>query len=175
MLPATIQLCSTLARLAMLLDKRPDLTRRVQKVSDIDQGERKSLVEKTAETIQKAFTMCLTERTSNVSGVGQDGKPEGKKIGIYSFANLVLKLLFRVRRDLLHQNLPDRQLVSKNPISKTTLYEHPLSLSSIGKISRKSAGYLPLLSRALSVLQQSFLLGTTSPPIGLRPVPYTMP
>ena len=77
----------------MTLDKRPDLTRRWRAADD---GEaRKTLVEGTAESIQRAFTICLTERTSNRDGV-KDGKPEGKKVGIYSFANLVLKLLFRV-------------------------------------------------------------------------------
>ena len=80
----------------MTLDKRPDLTRRLR-MSNIDQGEtRKTLVEGTAESIQRAFTMCLTERSANRNGIGRDGKPEGKKIGIYSFANLVLKLLFQV-------------------------------------------------------------------------------
>ncbi len=97
MLPAAIQLSGTLARLAMMLDKRPDLTRRLRKVTNVDQGEtRKTLVEGTAESIQRAFTMCLTERSSNANGVGRDGKPEGKKVGIYSFANMVLKLLFQV-------------------------------------------------------------------------------
>jgi hypothetical protein len=81
----------------MLLDKRPDLTSRLRKVANVDQGEtRKSLVEGTAESIQRAFTMCLTERSSNRNGIAKDGKPEGKKVGIYSFANLVLKLLFQV-------------------------------------------------------------------------------
>jgi nuclear mRNA export protein PCID2/THP1 len=95
-LPATIQLCSTLARLAMMLDKRPDLTRKMVKISDVDQESRKTLVEGTAESIQRAFTMCLTERTANRNGIGRDGKPEGKKVGIYSFANMVLRLLFQV-------------------------------------------------------------------------------
>ena len=63
----------------------------------MDQGESaKTLVEGTAETIQRAFTVCLSERTTNRNGIGPDGKPENKKIGIYSFANLVLRLLFKV-------------------------------------------------------------------------------
>lgn len=97
-LPTTVQLSIALAKLAMTLDKRPDLTRRLRKLSNVDQGgeSRKSLVEGTAESIQRAFTMCLTERSSTRSGIGRDGKPEGKKIGIYLFANLVLKLLFQV-------------------------------------------------------------------------------
>ena len=97
MLPTSIRLCSSLARLAIMLDKRPDLTRRMGEVKDVDQGEKKTLVEATAETIQRAFTLCLNERTASRNGIGRDGKPEGKKIGIYSFANMVLKLLFKVR------------------------------------------------------------------------------
>jgi hypothetical protein len=96
-LPATLQICDALTRLASALDKRPDLTNQLRSISNADQGEgRKSLVEATAEAIQRAFTICLTERTSSQSGV-LDGKPEGKKSGIYSFANLVLRLLFQVR------------------------------------------------------------------------------
>ncbi|TVY80607.1 PCI domain-containing protein [Lachnellula suecica] len=98
-LPTAIYLASKLAKLAMMLDKRPDLTRRLRKVTNMDQGEtRKTLVESTAEYIQRAFTMCLTERSSNPNGIGQNGLPEGKKIGIYSFANLALKLFFKCRK-----------------------------------------------------------------------------
>lgn len=94
-LPTAIQLSAALATLARSLDRRPDLTRRLRKTADQDESA-KSLVEKTAETIQRAFTLCLSERTSHPSGVGADGRPESKKIGIYAFANLVLKLLFQV-------------------------------------------------------------------------------
>ncbi|KAF4635883.1 hypothetical protein G7Y89_g2201 [Cudoniella acicularis] len=98
MLPTTIQLSANLAKLAMMLDKRPDLMRRLRKVAD--EGEnRKTLVEGTAESIQRAFTMCLTERTANKN------KPEGKKAGIYSFANMVLKLLFQCRKTRLANQL----------------------------------------------------------------------
>lgn len=53
--------------------------------------EDKSVAESSAEIIQKIFTTCLTDRSS-----GRFGKPEGKKVGVYMFANLVLKLLFAV-------------------------------------------------------------------------------
>ncbi|KAB8299307.1 hypothetical protein EYC80_001382 [Monilinia laxa] len=106
MLPTAIQLSTALAKLAMTLDKRPDLTRRLRRVADVDAGEnRKTLVEGTAETIQRAFTVCLTERTTNRNGVGADGKPEGKKVGIYSFANLALKLFFQCRKTRLANQL----------------------------------------------------------------------
>ena len=78
----------------MMLDKRPDLTIKIRKAAD--EGDRKTLVESTAELIQRAFTICLTERTANRNGISREGRPESKKIGIYSFANMVLKLLFQV-------------------------------------------------------------------------------
>jgi hypothetical protein len=100
MLPTAVQLSAALAKLAMTLDKRPDLTRNLRKLSSVDMGGdgegRKTLVETSAETIQRAFTMCLNDRTPSRSGVDRDGHVEGKKIGIYKFANLVLKLLFQV-------------------------------------------------------------------------------
>ena len=100
----------------MTLDKRPDLTRRWRAADD---GEaRKTLVEGTAESIQRAFTICLTERTSNRDGI-KDGKPEGKKVGIYSFANLVLKLLFRVSTPRTYpcHSAPNPRCSAKKPPS----------------------------------------------------------
>lgn len=100
LLPTSVQLSVALVKLTMTLEKRPDLVRQLRKISSAGQGgeDRKSLVERTAELIQKAFTLCLTERSANRNGVGANGKPEGKKVGIYLFANLVLKLYFQVRR-----------------------------------------------------------------------------
>jgi len=95
MLPTTVQLSAALAKLAMTLDKRPDLTRKLQLQNDGGEG-RKTLVEATAELIQRAFSMCLNERTSSRTGITKDVRPDGKKIGIYVFANLVLKLLYQV-------------------------------------------------------------------------------
>lgn len=88
LLQTSMSLSETLARLTMTLSRRPDLTRRLN-VGDEDN--RKSVAESSAEIIQKIFTTCLTDRTS-----GRYSKPEGKKIGVYMFANLVLKLLFTV-------------------------------------------------------------------------------
>ncbi|EPE31446.1 hypothetical protein GLAREA_12749 [Glarea lozoyensis ATCC 20868] len=100
-LPTVIQLSGNLAKLGVMLDSRPDLLRKLRKTTD-DQAEGgKTLVEGTAESIQRAFTVCLTERSSNRNGIGRDGQPEGKKIGIYSLANMVLKLLFQCRKTKL--------------------------------------------------------------------------
>lgn len=89
LLQTSMSLSETLARLTMTLNRRPDLTR---KLNTGDEDNRKTVAESSAEIIQKIFTTCLTDRTS-----GRYNKPEGKKIGVYMFANLVLKLLFAVR------------------------------------------------------------------------------
>ena len=86
LLKTSMSLSETLARYTMTLNRRPDLTRRLRAVD-----EDKSIAESSAEIIQKIFTTCLTDRSS-----GRYSKPEGKKTGVYMFANLVLKLLFAV-------------------------------------------------------------------------------
>jgi len=73
----------------MMLHWRPELTSQL-KVKSGDE-ENKSIVESAADTIQKIFTTCLTDRSST-----RWDKPRGKKVGVYIFANLVLKLLFTV-------------------------------------------------------------------------------
>lgn len=86
LLQTSMSLSETLSRYTMTLNRRPDLTRRLRSLDDD-----KSIAESSAEIIQKIFTTCLTDRSS-----GRYSKPEGKKIGVYMFANLVLKLLFAV-------------------------------------------------------------------------------
>lgn len=88
LLQVSMSLSETLARLTMNLNRRPDLTRRLRVVDD---DNRKSVAESSAEIIQKIFTTCLTDRSGT-----RTSKPEGKRVGIYMFANLVLKLLFAV-------------------------------------------------------------------------------
>ena len=168
-LPTTIQLCTALATLAMTLDKRPDLTRRWRASDD---GEaRKTLVEGTAESIQRAFTICLTERTSNRDGV-KDGKPEGKKIGIYSFANLVLKLLFRVSA-VYFASFPTLMLhpVSEDPSRRAALHQYHAEFSTIGTVPSFPPCHVPLLPGPLPLLKYTLLQGLSMPPICL----YTMP
>ena len=95
-LPTCLSLSTTLAKLAMNLDKRPELTAHLTNLTspiktEDDSESKQTLVEGTAELLQRGFTICLTDRTGPPTG-----RPEGKKTGIYLFANLVLKLLFQV-------------------------------------------------------------------------------
>jgi len=94
LLPTTISLCSALSKLAMTLDKRPDLIAQLninKSMAGDDEGSRQTLVESTAEVLQRAFTICLSDRAPATLT-----KLEGKKLGIYAVATLVLKLLFQV-------------------------------------------------------------------------------
>lgn len=101
MLKTSISISESLSKLVMALNKRPDLTSKLRVAAG--EEESKSIVETTADVIQKIFTACLTDRSST-----RWSKPEGKKVGVYIFANLVLKLLFTVRPWLPDACQPDR-------------------------------------------------------------------
>ncbi|OAA68073.1 cop9 signalosome complex subunit 12 [Niveomyces insectorum RCEF 264] len=98
MLETSVAVSRFLAKLVMVLHRRPDLRRRMRPAGGAAGGggaaatgdeERKSLVETTADAIQKLFTTCLADRSSS-----RWSPPTGKKVAVYRFANLVLKLLF---------------------------------------------------------------------------------
>ncbi|KAL8872253.1 MAG: hypothetical protein Q9174_002088 [Haloplaca sp. 1 TL-2023] len=101
-LPTVISLSRTLSRLAIGLDKRPDLVanlaRRESTVGAEEAGERVTLAEGSANLIREAFKKCASERSGNVSGLDGSGKPEGRRIGIYLMANVCLKLFFHCRK-----------------------------------------------------------------------------
>lgn len=90
-----------LARLAIGLDKQPHLIAHLTKQSTNEGGDeggsRETLPERAANIMRQAFTICLTDRSGDASGL-KDGKPDGKKAGIYRIANLCLKVLFQCRK-----------------------------------------------------------------------------
>lgn len=96
-LPTVLYLSKVLAKLALGLDRRPELIAHIlQEGEDPDREgvtEKITLVEKSANVVREAFIKCLTDRSS---ASGMHGKPEGKRVGIYLMANLCLKLLFQV-------------------------------------------------------------------------------
>lgn len=87
LLQLSMSLCESLSRFTMRLNRRPDLTRRLRARDEESGG--KTVAETSAEIIQKFFSTCLMDRSAG-------RKPEGKKVGVYMFANLTLKLLFAV-------------------------------------------------------------------------------
>ena len=99
-----------LARLAIGLDKRPDLAAQLSTPTTAAAameeasgggGGKESLPERAANIIRQAFVTCLNDRSSQgvmtgTAAVANSSKPEGKKAGIYMIANLCLKILFQV-------------------------------------------------------------------------------
>jgi hypothetical protein len=98
----------------MSLSRRPDLTRKLRGGAAGDED--KSIAESSAEIIQKIFTTCLTDRSS-----GRFSKPEGKKIGVYMFANLVLKLLFAVSSTVVTTLYDDLTLTDLHSAAESIL------------------------------------------------------
>lgn len=96
-LPTVLYLSKVLAKLAMGLDRRPDLIAHILRLeggaNQEESMEKVTLVEQSANVVREAFIKCLTDRSGTP---GPNGKPEGKRIGIYLMANLCLKLLFQV-------------------------------------------------------------------------------
>ncbi|RKF55665.1 PCI domain-containing protein [Erysiphe neolycopersici] len=130
-LPATVYFCSCLAKLTITLDKRPDLTAKLRKVAD--EGESKSLAENSAETILRAFTICLTERSSTKNGIIKDGQPESKKVEIYQFANMVLKLLYQCKKPRLASQIFTNILQNSPPLAIYTTSKRVTYLYYLGR------------------------------------------
>ena len=95
-LPTVISFSRTLARLAIGLDKRPELiahlAQRGSSFGSEEAAERVTLVEGSANVIREAFKKCLSERKDN------DNKPTGRRVGIYITANLCLRLFFQCKK-----------------------------------------------------------------------------
>ncbi|MCJ1284655.1 hypothetical protein MMC26_003990 [Xylographa opegraphella] len=101
-LPTIISFSRTLARLAIGLDKRPDLiahlTHMGAGMGGEDIAERVTLVESSANVIREALKKCLSEKAGNATGLDVNGRPDGRRIGIYLLGNICLKLFFHCRK-----------------------------------------------------------------------------
>jgi hypothetical protein len=92
MLPTIMYYAKVFARVAVGLDQMPHLTQHL--ITEGEEGERESLPEKAANIVRQAFIICLNDRNTVPGGI-RDGKPDGKKVGIYKMANMCLKTLFQ--------------------------------------------------------------------------------
>ncbi|KAK3306893.1 uncharacterized protein B0T15DRAFT_528525 [Chaetomium strumarium] len=90
LLQTSMSLSESLSKLVMSLSRHPQLRAEIEGYMGGDEaGEKKSVVELAADIIQHLFTSCLTDRSST-----RWSQPKGKKVAVYLFANLTLKLLF---------------------------------------------------------------------------------
>ncbi|KAH9861632.1 hypothetical protein J1614_011384 [Plenodomus biglobosus] len=94
MLPTIISYAHIFARVAVGLDKQPELIAHLIANSVDEEGQRESLPEKAANILRQAFTTCLNDKNVAPRGI-KDGKPDGKKVGIYKMANICLKILLQ--------------------------------------------------------------------------------
>ncbi|KFG79184.1 PCI domain-containing protein [Metarhizium anisopliae] len=150
LLQASMSFSVTLARFTLQLNRRPDLTRRIRSVDEDSGG--KSVAESSAEIIQKIFTTCLTDRS-----VGR--VPEGKKVGVYMFANLVLKLLFACRRTNLAKMIFVNISTISPPLSLYPASQRVTFLYYLGRFNLSNQHY----QRAALCLEQAYL--QTPPPL----------
>lgn len=86
-----------LSRLAIGLDRQPHLIAHLTQQSTDEGGARETLPERAANIMRQAFVTCLNDRSGDGSGL-EEGKPAGKKTGVYKIANLCLKVLFQCRK-----------------------------------------------------------------------------
>ncbi|KJZ79870.1 hypothetical protein HIM_00584 [Hirsutella minnesotensis 3608] len=140
----SMSLCESLARFTLRLNRRPDLMRRIR--ARDEEGGDKTVAESSAETIQKIFKTCLMDRSSG-------RKPEGKKVGVYMFANLVLKLLFACRRTNLANMIFRNMSASSPPLHLYPASQRVTYLYYLGRFNLSTNHYL----RAALCLEQAYL------------------
>ena len=96
-LPTLIAYANVFARVAVGLDRRPELVEHLVAATVTEEGGRESLAEKAANVIRQAFVTCLNDKNTVPGGI-KGGRPDGKKIGVYKTANVCLKILFQTNK-----------------------------------------------------------------------------
>ncbi|KKA29948.1 hypothetical protein TD95_005150 [Thielaviopsis punctulata] len=144
LLQACMSLSEALARLTMALNKRPDLMAHQRRGGN---EERKTITEICAEILQKIFTTCLTDRSS-----ARNAKPEGKKVGVYMFANLTLKLLFACHRKQLAQQIFTNIETNSPPLALYPAAQRVTFLYYLGRFWFSNSSY----SRASLALEEAY-------------------
>lgn len=113
LLPTTVNLGTSITRLAISLAKRPEPSAQLTSQGGLEEGDaRQTVVESTAELLQRALRACFQDRTSIDASSGSG--PRTKKQGIYVIVNLTMKLLFQCRRiQLVSRTIPN--IASNSP------------------------------------------------------------
>lgn len=173
MLPTMETICRTLLKLTTTLENRPDLKQQLRLQFD-DQGKRVTLSDNVEKVIQNALFACLIERSANRNGI-KDGKPEGKKIGIYIFANMQLKLLSQVSEQRKQvEFISNKLLVSQMENGREHIYKHHPEISTTWLVSCFPACYVSLLPGQVSFLEYALLLRSESARVCLCTMPRPM-
>ncbi|KAF2807743.1 uncharacterized protein BDZ99DRAFT_522363 [Mytilinidion resinicola] len=142
-LPTVIAYARVFARLAIGLDKNPELIAHlvVQSNSEED-GRRETLPERAANILRTAFVTCLNDRGSGSGGV-KDGKPDGKKVGIYKIANLCLKILFQCDKKMNAEQIFTNIYNQSPPLSIYPASERVTYLYYLGRFHFSTGHFFP--------------------------------
>ena len=97
MLPVVVGFAKVICKLAIFIDVHPEMFAHLKpsRGGGDDDGPSSTLPERAAELLRGGLTTCLNDRFSSLDA---EGKPEGKKRGIYLIANICLKIFFQCRK-----------------------------------------------------------------------------
>jgi hypothetical protein len=96
MLPTTVAYAKVFARLAIGLEKQPELIAHLVEAPTDEGGESMSLPERAGNTIRTGFISCLNEKYDYPPN--QPSRPMGRHAGIYKLANICLKIFFQCNK-----------------------------------------------------------------------------
>jgi hypothetical protein len=158
MLPTIISYSKVFAKVAVGLDKQPELIQHLLEESMSEEGQRESLPEKAANVVRQAFITCLNDRNTVPGGI-RDGRPDGKKIGIYKMANLCLRILFQAEKPASCATIFKNIMNSSPPLSIYPAAERVTFLYFLGRYHFANTDFY----YAQLVLQEAWDNCTTRP------------
>lgn len=149
-LPTVISCARLICRLAIGLDKQPQLIAHLksQQSSGEDGGARETLPERAANILRQAFVTCLNDRTFVRTGEN----PEGRKRGIYIIANICLKILFQCRKTRNATQIFENIYNLSPPLSSYPKRERVTYLYYLGRFYFQNSHFY----RAQLALQQAY-------------------
>ncbi|KAF2772598.1 hypothetical protein EJ03DRAFT_324606 [Teratosphaeria nubilosa] len=151
-LPVVIVNAKLVCRLAIGLDRQPELIAHLRSGGQArgdDGTSRETLPERAANTIRGAFVTCLNDRLSDLSA---SGHPEGKKRGIYTLANLCLKILFQCRKTRNATQLFDNLYTQSPPLAAYPKRDRVTFLYYLGRFLFQNSHFY----RAAQALQHAY-------------------
>lgn len=152
MFKTSISLSEALSKVVMMLHKQPELMAGRRIVTGDEDS--KSMIEQSADILQKIFTSCLSDRSST-----RFAKPEGKKVGVYIFANLILRLLFTCGKSRLAAQMLTNLSTQGPPLQIYPAAQRVTFLYYLGRFNFDCDQYV----RAEKCLQEAYF--QTPPPL----------
>ena len=128
-LRTVVYLSQIVASLAVTVENTPQLLAELQGSGSQDTFQRPNLLENAANVVREGFIKCLTDRGGTTN---QQGKPEGKRAGIYLMVNQCLKLLDKVKCvSLPYQgHLIDMSIERQPPKCRYNIQKHCIPVAS---------------------------------------------